>query len=530
MENKRRLAVALLFVAIACVIRGFQFHEQVLMDDEWHAVHHVMSSDVMTIMMSFGLADYSIPLTLYYKALAWVKPLTEADLRAPMFLSSLLMVFLCVRFVWARFNSPTAIIFGALLVCSPLLFYYSRIARPYGISLLVAPVCLWWFCQWWEASNKRAGVYYALSAVMLTWLHLLNAPFVFAPLALVFLSGGWAQRRFWQMSMACSVGLALTLGPPLVTAFAALTEKSGTDLPTMSSYVGALHQWIGTPSRFLVLAVSLLACVGFTTVLRRLGLYARAYCMGIVLTLLAIYVLQPAWVFHPLTFARYLVLLVPALLLCVAAGLWRIAAFEPRVGAAQTLAIVTGIVISLAVAVTSPLADFARSRTSYVNHSYYHFDVRASENIARRYVSAFPQSTLWGRFTQDKIGEKTIAYFPASLYSYFADAPVVQALIGQQIIPASAEGLCQPWQPGHPKRNAVMALRNFAVLADVAVSGDKRVDFIAMRKSFVYDAESECRWAYFEEEALCQAALTVRFGTPVAEDDLLVVFNATVKP
>jgi len=51
-------------------LRATQLSTQILLDDEWHAIHKLLHSDVKGIVTSFGVADYSIPLTLYYRFLA----------------------------------------------------------------------------------------------------------------------------------------------------------------------------------------------------------------------------------------------------------------------------------------------------------------------------------------------------------------------------------------------------------------------------------------------------------------------------
>jgi hypothetical protein len=58
-------------------LRWYQLGIQVLLDDEWHAVHKVLNSDAAGIATTFGFADHSILLTLYYRLLALHGGLTE---------------------------------------------------------------------------------------------------------------------------------------------------------------------------------------------------------------------------------------------------------------------------------------------------------------------------------------------------------------------------------------------------------------------------------------------------------------------
>ena len=61
-------------IALGAYLRLDQFLAQVLIDDEWHAVHQVMHRTPKTMFLDFGFADYSIPLGI----LAAKRPSTEA--------------------------------------------------------------------------------------------------------------------------------------------------------------------------------------------------------------------------------------------------------------------------------------------------------------------------------------------------------------------------------------------------------------------------------------------------------------------
>ncbi|HET8832182.1 MAG TPA: hypothetical protein VFN86_08915, partial [Casimicrobiaceae bacterium] len=55
--------VALAVLAAASItagvyLRATQLSTQILLDDEWHAIHKLLHSDVKGIVTSFGVADY----------------------------------------------------------------------------------------------------------------------------------------------------------------------------------------------------------------------------------------------------------------------------------------------------------------------------------------------------------------------------------------------------------------------------------------------------------------------------------------
>ena len=56
-------------IAGALFLRVFQLGHQILIDDELHALVKLASSGYRGIATTLGLADHSIPLTLFYLSL-----------------------------------------------------------------------------------------------------------------------------------------------------------------------------------------------------------------------------------------------------------------------------------------------------------------------------------------------------------------------------------------------------------------------------------------------------------------------------
>jgi len=70
-------------VALGTYLRATQLPSQILVDDEWHAVHALLHLDARAIATNFGTADYSIPLTLYDRFLALHGGLSEWQMHVP---------------------------------------------------------------------------------------------------------------------------------------------------------------------------------------------------------------------------------------------------------------------------------------------------------------------------------------------------------------------------------------------------------------------------------------------------------------
>src|SRR5690349_16198206 len=123
-------------------LRATQLPMQILLDDEWHAIHELLHSDAKGILTSFGVADYSIPLTLYYRFLALHGGLSEWAMHLPLLLAGIALLA-AAPLLLRRETTPAVIAtWVTLLAISPLLVYLSRTARPYALTSLLAFVAV----------------------------------------------------------------------------------------------------------------------------------------------------------------------------------------------------------------------------------------------------------------------------------------------------------------------------------------------------------------------------------------------------
>ena len=88
-----RLALSfwlLLALAVGAFLRLDQVVAQVLVGDEWHPVHQLTYYSPRHIISSFGNADYSIPLVLFYWLQMKWHGVSELTLRLPMIVAGVL--------------------------------------------------------------------------------------------------------------------------------------------------------------------------------------------------------------------------------------------------------------------------------------------------------------------------------------------------------------------------------------------------------------------------------------------------------
>jgi hypothetical protein len=85
----------LIIFLVGSYLRLDQFTQQVLLDDEWHAVHQLLKGQAGYLFQTLGQADFSIPLTLLYWLQMKLFGLSETGMRWPLMLAgiSTLVVF-----------------------------------------------------------------------------------------------------------------------------------------------------------------------------------------------------------------------------------------------------------------------------------------------------------------------------------------------------------------------------------------------------------------------------------------------------
>ena len=523
-------------VLLGAALRLHQFDGQILLDDEWHAVHQLIAQRPANILLSFGVADYCIPLTLLYWAQAATFGLSESGMRWPMLLSGIAALILLPAYVWRTLGPRHAIPFAFLLAISPALVLYSRIARPYAVTLLLLCVAHVAFERYWRGGPRRAahGALYGACAVLATWMHLIAGPLAVAPFLYHFASllreeparRGERLRALLRLGLFTAAGMALLILPPLVADLSALVGKSGAGTPDLDTLAGAWHWWIGTGSAALGVAMGLLAALGLPVLWRRLPV-ARTLAVGCALTLAMIFLLRPAWIQNPLTLGRYLLPVIPLLLLAAVAGAVRLADLAARAPAAIAPALALTILAApaLALAARSPLFDIYYQPNSNTTDPYFYFDFRPGRNP---YPAAFdrytPLSAFWPGLRASPPASLRIAAAPFYFEGFGWDGPRLERSSGQRVVPAWLTGFCVDRRFGEPPRDARFRFRNGVHVADNDDLALKGIDMIAYRKPFTVTLAGGRIVHSGEDTRQCEGALRARFGAPAFEDDKTVVF------
>ena len=122
--------------------RFYQLPGQILVDDEWHAVHQIIAFGYPDIFNDFGTSDHCIPLSLFYEFLLNNLWISEFLLRLPAVAAGFLALLIIPLMLAKPLGTRAAMATACLLAISPLHVFYSRLARPYAISMLLSFISL----------------------------------------------------------------------------------------------------------------------------------------------------------------------------------------------------------------------------------------------------------------------------------------------------------------------------------------------------------------------------------------------------
>ena len=364
-------------LAEGAALRLWHLPQQILGGDEVHALRAVLHFSLPQILVTYQETDNCIPLTALYKLLmAAGLPITEMVLRLPVLLCGLAALLALPAAFAGRVSRRTILVYRWLLAISPGLVLYSRIARSYMPMVLFACGAVLAFDTWWRTRSRWAGGAYVLLAGLAVWFHLGAGPIVAAPF--LYATGDALSRRrdlrrnlldLVLVGVAVLCVCALFLFPARQSLLALIAAKRiDQAIPWTEVLPGLLRLQAGTASGWLTAAFWVAAVGGLALLFRserRLAVYTAVVAGGHVAGLL---ILSPMGLAGPVILSRYLLPILPLVLLWVAAAVgtpWKTE--EPRrLRSARGLA---ATLLVLALALAGPFADPAMRWSSFLHHN-----------------------------------------------------------------------------------------------------------------------------------------------------------------
>jgi len=236
------------------------------------------------------------------------------------------------------------------------------------------------------------------------------------------------------------------------------------------------------------------------------------------------------YVYNPLTLARYLLPLLPLLLLATAEGAVLVARriSAPATPVRAVLAAGMAVLPCVALGWQSPLPAMLRYPNTHTLQAMFHFDFRPEANPFLPRVAVTPLSPYWAALARNPPGSLRIAAAPFYFESYNWDAPRWERLSRQTVLPGYLTGLCVERRFGEVPESPEFRFRNAVHLANPAELADRQIDYVVWQKPYVQTSAGR-KEAIGTDTAGCETVLRTKLGDPVYEDSLIIVFHAAAQ-
>jgi hypothetical protein len=448
-------AAALIFLAGA-FLRVLRVGEQVIIDDEWHALNAVQDHDYAWIFSHIGEADHSIPLTLLYEWLSHTIGLSEWSMRLPSVLAGLLAMAVLPK-LWARWlDERETLLFAGLIAVSPFLVNYARIARPYALLALLAGAAVILAWNWWHASGRsrrQAGLGWFSCAVLAAWINPVSLAVTMAP-ALWFAGcgGGSALRRgnyrplvrLLVLVSAMFAASALLLIAPLRNDFASLAVKAGLHRVGTGTVAEALALFSGSGHPLFIFGFCLCVFLGWLELYRRQREFSLYLVLIALASGLAVALTGAAWIVYGIVLARYLIGLLPLFLALAAIGMvWVFRSAANRLGLPAGSGGIAFALALLAAFFAGPLPHTGAAHSQFTHHMSIQFDYDMQRNPVRQALNGIVIEPFYAEIAElHPEGDAVVVEAPWHLESNWNPLPIYQAVHGQVVKIGFIGNLC----------------------------------------------------------------------------------------
>jgi hypothetical protein len=522
------LAATALATALAAWLRLYHLERQIPVDDEWHALHKLMNAGYGEIFSSFGVADHSIPLTLFYKLLAQTIGVEEIGLHILQAIAGVGLVAVAAWLAWrATANAAVTALLAFLLAGAPFLVLYSRFARPYAITTLLAVIALALLWRWRERRSRALGAAICAAFALSAWLHPLTAIYALAALACVLAEDvgerrAEAARGTFALGVAVGLSILALLAVPLASDFGNLAAKAGRHVPDGYTLFRVASMFLGGMPDAITVLMLLTALFGAWRFWREQPALGAYLAVGVLLPVLAVLLLGAHWTHQGHTFSRYVFPAQVLLLFWFAYGAVTMVRLLAR-RKVMVLEMSVAVAVAGAYLAYGPAIRQVRSLDAWYAHFYFHFDYVRAHNVLAEYWKDSPPPTFYRVLADLPRGTAPVIQAPFVLAAPTNRLAKYAQHHRQREYAGLLHDLCLdgPYYGEYPK-DGRLRFRSMVFLDDPVAVRATGARYLLVHRDIV-PGES---FAAYDK---CVAALTRLYGAPVDVDDRVTAFDLRAK-
>jgi len=575
--------LAAIFVAIGIGIRLYRLDEQFLLDDEFHALMAAARHPLRYLATHFLFAANSIPFNLYTRVLYNLYGWDELSLRVPSIIAGIGLLISAWRFARAYRTPAEQLLIVGLLAISPVLFYYSRITRPYGLLIWLTFLNTTASYRLLFSANTASQnirtwtpIVWGLTAAAAVWVHQVAA-FTVAANGLL-LGGSWFRgwlcrtsglkaREVLIAAGTLALAGAVVLGPPLMLSGSQFaTSYQSRDLYNLQTLWGFFQLIFGTGWALPALTCAAVTAWGIASAWHRDRVWFTLLAAQIFTTFATLALIRAPDLYATIVLVRYAAALIPVLLITQAMGWASIIAILERRHVRHFCGDVSVATVLAAWAICSvefargPLPNTLMHGGNFMHHAAYQesfqFDgTRAFSSVHRPPLNVTSESLpdFYTHLPPTKsAAEDGVIEYPFLLghnycHAYFAQLhhgrPVWGAYVGDPaLFDPPLTYICGQSSPGSVARvmtiPAAFQFRRFVDLRDANAIKATRARFLVvhMRPACEISGGTNCSDSigYAETDSpylfRLAAALEQTLGAPIYEDQWIRVFDLHAMP
>ncbi len=271
-----------IFAILGAWLRLWSWPNQVLLNDEWHSLNYVTDKRLADIILCpVGVGATSIPENIYTWLTLHTVGWSENVLRLPSMFAGLLALVVIPLLVNRLWGLTTALTTAALLSTSPVLIFYSRIARPYSITMLLGATSLLLTLIWTQTGRRRYLLLSAACGTLAVYYHSSSAIPVFVPFIVVLLAALTGKKAgislasvtpLKDLALAAATVAVFSLAiviPSLINTSWLSNTVVGDDHATLTTAYNVLGIVSGTHLQILRFTILVLAISGLIAIYRQ---------------------------------------------------------------------------------------------------------------------------------------------------------------------------------------------------------------------------------------------------------------------